>query len=190
MPRIRFFAGSFLLGMSLFVAGCTDAPTAPTAPVEDPSFGLLGSEALLANPSLVGSSVTVLERAVPLAQDEVVTRTIGRYGGIIRLPEAGLTVIVPRYAVGTATEITVTAPAGNLVGYHFEPHGLEFRRPVTIVQDMSLANVLDPAGLNAVYFQGELEPEVTALESLTLWLLRSLGIFRIEHFSGYVIATT
>jgi hypothetical protein len=44
--------------------------------------------------------------------------------------------------------------------------------------------------LSAHYFEGELEPKVTSLERLTLWLLRTLGIFRIEHFSGYVIATT
>ena len=184
--RIRTFAGAFVLGLTLLTAGCTDTPT--QSPVEtEPKFGLLDST--LPSLDLVGTQVSVLERPSPLASDEVVTRTIGRGGGIIRLPGAGLTVIVPRYALRADTEITVTAPAGNLYGYHFEPHGLEFRRAVTVLQDLSLSTLLDPGSLSAVYFNGELEPEVTVLESLSLWLLRSLGIFRIEHFSGYVIAT-
>jgi hypothetical protein len=192
MPRIRTLAGAFVLGVSLFVAGCTDLPTAPTTPAEpaeDPSYGLLGLGGLLGSGG-GGDLVTVLERRVPLATDEVVTRTIGPAGGIIRLPEAGLTVVIPSWALSSSTEITVTAPAGNLVGYHFAPHGLQFRRPVTVMQDLDLRQLLSLNTLSAHYFQGELQPKVTSLERLTLWLLRALGIFRIEHFSGYVIATT
>ena len=54
---------------------------------------------------------------------------------------------------------------------------------------MTLTALLDGQDLFGAYFQGPLEPEVTALETLPLWLLRSLGLFRIDHFSGYVIAT-
>jgi hypothetical protein len=193
MPRIRIFAGAFVLCLALLVAGCTDLPTAPTAPaepVEDPSYGLLGLGGLLGSGGGGDGLVTVLERRVPLATAEVVTRTIGRAGGIIRLPEAGLTVVIPLWALSSNTEITVTAPAGNLVGYHFAPHGLRFRRPVTVMQDLDLRQLLSLNTLSAHYFDGELEPKVTSLERLTLWLLRTLGIFRIEHFSGYVIATT
>lgn len=187
MSRIRAIAGVFVLGVTLLTAGCTDTPM--QSPVDtEPDFGLFSSGGR-PGPDLVGSQASVLERPSPLAADEVVTRTIGRRGGIIRLPNAGLTVIVPRYALRAATEITVTAPAGDLYGYHFEPHGLEFRRSVTVLQDLPISNLLDPGSLTAVYFNGDLEPEVTVLETLSLWLLRSLGVFRIDHFSGYVIAT-
>lgn len=181
MRRIRPLMGAVALGTLLFFAGCTDSPTAPSS---EPSYGLLSG--LL---DVGDEQVTVLERSVPLAEDEVVTRTIGFLGGVIRLPEAGLTVAFPVGALREPTRITVTAPAGNLVGYHFEPHGLEFHRGVTVMQDLSLADLLDLGDLSAAYFEGELEPTVTALETLPLWLLRSLGVFNIEHFSGYVIAT-
>jgi len=189
MARIRSFAGAFVLAATLVVAGCTDVPTAPEVPVEqvEPSNGLLGD--LLFGTTRSGGEATVLERRSPLAQDEVVTRTIGRGGGTIRLPESGLTVIFPRYALSRNTTITVTAPAGDLYGYHFEPHGIEFRRPVTVMQDLDLLRLLSLRSLRAVYFEGDLEPEVTVLESIPLWLLRTLGIFNIDHFSGYVIAT-
>lgn len=191
MHRLRSLLGALAVGVLVLVAGCTDAPTAPYDPQPEPEYGLLGSldDSLSPLLDLTGRDVTVLERSRPLTSDEVVSETIGYAGGVIRLPEAGLTVFVPWGAVRTPTRITVTAPAGNLVGYHFEPHGLEFRRPVTLAQDLTLASLVDGQMLFGAYFQGPLEPEVTALETLPLWLLRSLGVFRIDHFSGYVIAT-
>lgn len=187
MHRIRSLTGAFVLGVALFVAGCADSPTAP---IDDPGYGLLGSGGLLSGlDDTEVRDVQVVERSSPLERDEVVTETIGYAGGTIRLPRAGLTVHVPWGALRQRTEITVTAPAGNLVGYHFEPHGLEFARPVTLTQDLDLTDVLSLDGLSVAYFQGELEPTVTALESLPLLLLRTLGIFHIDHFSGYVIAT-
>jgi len=191
MHRTRSLLGALTVGVLVLVAGCVDAPTAPYDDLSDPEFGLLGSAGDLADDllGLTGTEVSVLERARPLAESESVTRRIGYWGGVIRLRDAGLTVIVPRGALRSRTTITVTAPAGDLVGYHFEPHGLEFRRPVTLVQDMTLASLLDGESLFGAYFQGPLEPEVTALETLPLYLLRSLGVFRIDHFSGYVIAT-
>jgi hypothetical protein len=197
MPRIRSLAAALVLGASLLVTGCADLPTAPEPvadPAADPSYGLLGSDGLLSGLTGRGGGgggeVSVLERRVPLERDEVVTRTIGRRGGVIRLPEAGLTVVFPWGALRSDTEITVTAPAGDLVGYHFAPHGIQFRRSVTIMQDLDLRRVLSLDRLSAHYFDGELQPKVTSLERLTLWLLRTLGIFKIDHFSGYVIATT
>lgn len=191
MHRIRSLLGAVAVGVLMAAAGCVDAPTAPYEDLSDPEFGLLGSDGDLTNEllGLTGTDVSVLERSRPLARTETATRTIGYWGGVIRLPEAGLTVLVPRGALRSRTSITVTAPAGDLVGYHFEPHGLEFRRPVTLVQDMTLASLLDGEMLLGAYFQGPLEPTVTALETFPLYLLRSLGVFRIDHFSGYVIAT-
>lgn len=186
MARIRTFAGAFLLGVSVLVAGCLDVPTAPSDQIVEPSYGLLDSDGLL---TVDEENVTVLTRSVSLVEDEVVSKTIGRLGGTIHLPVAGLAVAFPPNALSSATEITVTAPAGDLVGYHFEPHGLDFDRAVTVSQDLLKTNGLSLDGLSAHYFEGDLEPEVTSLERLALWIVRTLGVFQIDHFSGYVIAT-
>lgn len=197
MARMRTFLTTLFLGASLAIVGCADSPTAPQADgpdptyeVQDPSHGLLGDlvDILDPNDDQDQREVTVLERRVPLDRDEVVSQWVGRWGGVIRLPRAGLTVVVPWGALDEWTRITVTAPAGDLVGYHFEPHGLEFDRPITVTQDLLSTESLLNLDLSAVYFEGDLEPSVTALETLPLWLLRALGVFRVEHFSGYVIA--
>lgn len=189
MPRARKLSALFL-GIALFVAGCTDLPTAPEPEAVEPEYGLLGS----LTGGLLGSGgndeVNVLRRTVPLAEDEVVSQWIGPWGGLIYLPKAGLTVAVPRGALDRYTRITVTAPSGDLVGYHFAPHGLDFDRKVTLTQNLLQTEGLGLlSGLSVAYFEGDLEPTVTALETLPIWLLRLLGIFQIDHFSGYVIAT-
>lgn len=190
MFRFRKAVGILAIGAVFAVSGC-DTPTDPQPASVEPELGLLGTVT-----GLLGSDqpVRVLERTERLAQDIRVTQTIGRSGGTIRIPEAGLTVIVPRRALHRDTEITVTAPAGDLVGYHFAPHGLRFARSVTIRQDLSkteaslLTNLL--GGLKGAYFLGDLKPHVIALELLDLNLLDLLlAQFRIDHFSGYVIAT-
>lgn len=190
MFRFRKAFGILAIGAVFAVSGC-DTPTDPQPASVEPELGLLGTIT-----GLLGSDqpVRVLERTERLDQDIRVTQTIGRSGGTIRIPEAGLTVIVPRRALHRDTEITVTAPAGDLVGYHFAPHGLRFARSVTVRQDLSkteaslLTNLL--GGLKGAYFLGDLKPQVLALELLDLNLLDLLlAQFRIDHFSGYVIAT-
>jgi hypothetical protein len=192
--RMRSLFLSLTLLGSLALGACADAPTAPVgeAPAAE---GLLGG---LLDPvlDLVGlGEVTVVKRSQPLPTEETVSKTIGSGGGTIYLPRAGLTVTIPKYALAQNTTITVTAPAGNLMGYHFAPHGLVFAKPVTLKQNLSdaeiglLANLLNkPTG---AYFDGELRPVVTALELLPLNLNALLGYtsFNIKHFSGYVIAT-
>lgn len=189
MLQYRRFFSVLLMGAVVAISGCdTPAPTDfQASEVEQLGVlapGLLGS----------GSEVTVLERTKPLASELSVTQVIGRDGGVIEISEAGLTVSFPQGALTRPTEITVTAPSGNLVGYHFAPHGLKFHESVTVHQDLSLtearlgSTVL--GSLSAAYFAGDLDPKVLALEVLDLSILDGLlAQFKIDHFSGYVIAT-
>lgn len=167
---------------------CSDVPTEPLAGEREATASLLPARA-------DAESVQVLERTVPLANDETVTRTIGPLGGVITLPAAGLVMVVPPGALSGPTAITVTAPAGEFVGYHFSPHGLTFRVPVRLVQDLLDTTASQTPGppaieLVAAYFQGSLAPTVEALELLPLDILGRLGVFTIAHFSGYVIGTS
>jgi hypothetical protein len=178
---------ALLLGALLVSFGCSDLPTAPSAEIA-PSNGLLGDLVGVVTGTvdgvleLAGAILSpVLTREDPLRYDEVVTQTIGRDGGVIRLPRAGLTVTVPRGALTSSTRITVRAPAGDLLGYEFAPHGLQFKKPVTLTQEVTA-----PAGgLEVVYFDGSLEPVVEVLEVLPVVSSRQYAVTRIEHFSGY-----
>jgi hypothetical protein len=193
MPRVRTYLRALLLGASFFVVACSDLPTAPqTEAVEEvaPNYGLLGGllgvvvgtvDTLV--DVVVGVLSPVLTRDEPLLRDEVVSEWIGRSGGVIRLPRAGLTVVVPRGALDRYTRITVTAPAGDLLGYEFAPHGLAFNRPVTLRQEVSSSQT--NGGLQAIYFDGDLLPEVTVLEVLPVATTRTEATFLIDHFSGY-----
>jgi hypothetical protein len=192
MPAKRKITAILMLGCLALITSCTDATNLTAPQVNEPSQGLLGGTL-----GLLGlGPVHVLHRTTTLAQDEVVTKVISPWGGVIRLPEAGLTVYFPRGAVDHPTSITVDAPAGDLVGYYFGPEGLHFRRALTAVQDLSntdaglLQRILGTS-LEAAYFKGTLKPTVDALEILNLNLLGLLhrADFHIQHFSGYVIAT-
>jgi hypothetical protein len=178
-----------VLGALVFAAGCSDLPTAPE-PEFAPSHGLVGDLVGVLGRTVdttldvvVGVLSPVLNRSEPLRRDEVVSATIGRNGGTIRLPRAGLTVTIPRGALSSNTRITVTAPAGDLMGYEFAPHGLQFEKPVTLTQEITRREAAN--GLEGIYFEGELQPTVTVLEVKPVTVSRDHAIFRIDHFSGY-----
>jgi hypothetical protein len=188
MWRPRNLLRGILITAAAFTLACGDTPTAP---VVEPSAPPPGSSVL--HPA-EGNQVDVLHRLTPLAEDVVVTRTIGLFGGLIHLPGTGFVVFVPPFAVSTATTITVVAPAGDLVGYHFLPEGLVFRAPLFAAQNLLLtdapAALLQGSHLVAAYVQGdEFTPVMDALELLPLDVSGALGTFSIHHFSGYVVAT-
>jgi hypothetical protein len=184
-PRFR----ALLLGAFTFVAACSDLPTAPQVEVA-PQNGLIGDLLGVVTgtvggvvETVVGILSPVLTREEPLRRDEVVSETIGRWGGTLYLPRAGLSVTVPPGALNGPTRITVRAPAGDLLGYEFAPHGLEFNRPVILTQEVSRRAAAE--GLEVVYFDGELQPTVGVLEVLPVATFRDRAVFSIEHFSGY-----
>lgn len=187
-PLSRF--GARLLSIFL-LAGCArDAasPVEPTAIVPaTPSPALFG---LL--------PVRGVTRAQPLANDITVTAVIGKAGGKIAIPEAGLTLVVPANAVEANTTFKATAIAGNLVAYEFEPHGTTFAVPLQFTQDLrktSLLGALTTPLMDGAYFtdRSKLLPTtgiafVSELRPVVVNLLKSQASFPIDHFSGYLIS--
>jgi ZU5 domain-containing protein len=180
----------------LAIAGCNDR-----SPVTGPPAltGSAPNRTILSAPT----TVHVVSRNSPIASQSA-SAVIGAFGGRLALPGAGLTVVIPPFAVASPTTITVTAVAGSKVAYEFSPHGTQFLVPLLVSQDLSNTNAL-PAGL----LSGLLSPKFvagyftsvsdinqvngTAIVSELLSTVLSLGTktvtFPVFHFSGYLVAT-
>lgn len=138
-----------------------------------------------------------LQRITPLANDVVVTATIGNAGGTIVIPETGLTLVVPKGAIGkTDLTITVTALAGNTIAYEFEPHGTKFAKPLSVIQslDGTRVGLFDVVyTLRGGYFkdirQVDLKTGKAKLDEIyPVLLLGRKASFNITHFSGYMVS--
>ena len=154
-----------------------------------------------ANRLILGSPTTVhvVRRNTPLASSLSSSAVIGVLGGQISIPGAGIKVVVPAFAVTSATRITVTALAGDQLAYEFEPHGTRFLVPLIVTQnlvgtDANNGGLLKP--LVAGYFAStsDLDPLngtglVSELLGVALNLSSKTATFSVFHFSGYLIAS-
>jgi hypothetical protein len=191
---MRKIAAALVAALAIGIAGCADAPTASPTAAARPAAQPAPREALLGLVALTPA----LQRSTPLAADIVVRKSIGVDGGTITIPEAGLTVVVPRYAVSQPTDFTVTAIAGRAVAYEFTPEGARFARKLKVTQSLRGTEWLGLPLLNfrAVYFKDrdQVDPinsliQVDEVLPLALDLLRLQVSFDVEHFSGYGIST-
>ncbi len=167
------------------------APSAPAS--QDLLGGLLGTVTTLTNTLGLTNANGVL-RTTPLEESITVRKTIGRMGGGLSIPEAGVTVLVPYGALDDDTEITMTARAGYLLAYDFEPHGVTFRKPLVFNQSLKGTNVglLSPLSLQLGYYSDpSLLGKTTALVSEVIQgvtsILTRTFIAPIKHFSGYIV---
>ena len=206
---LNLFAGVFA---ALLLGGCGDntaLPTAPTpapvavAPTAEQPSALLGLGEILGGlpiigPLLSGDTVIVLQRVAPLPAPITVTRVIGAEGGVVAIPDAGLTVRFPAGAVAAPTPITVTALAGRNVAYEFGPHGMTFAKPVAFVQDLD-GTAVNRWNVRYVRLKGGYFRSHTDLLSRLLAIVQELlpattdpdameVRFDIRHFSGYLVA--
>ena len=188
------------------VAAPVAAP--PAAAPAAPSGSLLGGVT-----SLVGGVVTtvtsvlevdellpVLHRRTALSHDLTWSFVAGPNGTTNYNSTTGLTIVIPRGALSSYQTITVTAPAGSLMQYQFGPHGLQFAKQVELRQDLGLADLTTLLGLNqitgAYYASPTLQYDSTTntahvdeLEPTSVNLLTLSTSIKIQHFSGYILAT-
>jgi hypothetical protein len=201
-----------VIAVALLLVGATACNTDSTAPssIAAPTPAVLPQSPTLAAPEgsqellggLLGTVTNTLGltnangvlRTRPLSKDITVRKTIGRKGGALQIKDAGVTVIVPAGALDRDTEITMTARAGHLLAYDFEPHGVTFNKPLVFNQSLNNTNVglLSPLALKLGYYSDpSLLGKTTALVSeviggLTSILTRTFTA-PIKHFSGYIV---
>jgi len=189
-PTFRRIAALALGALALVSCGIdhpTAVPQVDSAVASTPSASLLGSLTSLL-------SVNGLQRTTPLAAPITVSKVIGADGGTLSIPEAGVTVTVPRGALAQNTTITMTARAGSLVAYDFAPHGITFAKPLVFSQQLrgTNASLLSAPFLQLGYYAdanlltktGGLVSELLGgtLNTLT-WTFTA----PIPHFSGYIV---
>lgn len=198
----RFTRRVALVLGAVFVAGCSsESVTAPTAVQTAPatqSSGLLGSVLGVVGQT-VGGLVGVVTRVLPVGPGVTTSAVIDGRGGMLALPSAGLTIVVPAGAVSAPTRISVTAVPGDLVAYTFEPHGIKFAKPLQATQSMGLLDLrslFSTRSVSAGYFAQESDLNTDSntakiSESLTanVSLLGGKVTWEIWHFSGYLLST-
>ena len=191
-PTLRRLTALAFGALALVSCG-TDQPTAVSRP--DLSAPDVPSASLL---TTITSLLTVdgLQRTTPLAAPITVSKSIGVDGGTLAIPQAGVTVVVPKGALTQATTITMTARAGSLVAYDFAPHGITFAKPLVFSQQLkgTNASLLTAPLLQLGYYS---DPNlltktgglVSQLLGGTLNTLTWTFTAPIPHFSGYIVTS-
>ena len=191
MKQLKIWRSLLTVLASFGAAACaTDATTAPKVQGD-------------ANPGLVSGvleglvSKDVLARKHALPSDITVSAVIGKEGGSLSIPAAGFELIVPKGAVKGPTDFKVTALKGRLVAYEFGPHGITFKKSLVARQDLAVTDwsLLPFRPLNAGYFADKEHLDFGAktallsevIDGVTTPLTKEFN-WRIEHFSGYVVA--
>lgn len=171
----------------------TAAPESMGAP-SAASADLLGTVTSAVSSTLRLTTAPALLRTKPLEEAITISKTIGNDGGVLSIPEAGVTVLVPRGALESSTQITMTARAGSLVAYDFAPHGITFQRPLVFSQSLkgTTATVLQIPFLKLGYYEdASLLGKTTAVVSELIGGLADVLSWTftapIKHFSGYVV---
>ena len=193
------------LAIALVVAACSSDsanPASPLTPAEHPQFVSGPASGPLVSPVLAQG----LRRTKPLSSPVSVTKVISRDGDYIDVPGTDLRLEIPRGAFSAPRmTFTVTALAGSVVAYDFQPHGAVFNVPLRFVQKLGNTNLKDvqpKAGFNSqwngAYFAGPTALDaVTGLAAIAEFIPMDLGVmwskgeisFQIRHFSGYMVCT-
>ena len=113
-----------------------------------------------------------------------VSKSIGFAGGTIAIGPHSL--VIPPGALSKTTTITATAPAGNRVFVDFQPHGLRFATPTALTLSYKHC-LLPPLAPRIVYVDDRWN--ILEVLSPSLSLLKGSVTGKLDHFSGYAIAT-
>jgi hypothetical protein len=127
IPIARKLSYTVTAALTVVLVACNaDTPTAlPTFSFSPPLLAV----SLTAEDSLIGA-----RRRVPLLRDVTASAVIDRRGGSIRVSGTGFTLRVPPGAVKVRTMFKITALAGTIVAYEFQPHGARFAIPLGFSQ--------------------------------------------------------
>lgn len=188
-PTLRAFAPALALAVAGLTVACADGPTAPRAP------GTASAPRL----EVVDPSVTtnVLERTTAIADTITTVLRVDGNGGKYTVP-GGLKIDVPAATFRAPTTLTVKTLPGTMVAYEFFPHGLVFKKPLAMTQELrgTKWDSHNPANFEVGYFASTADLSWATKQAQVREFLRSTVdvrgqrmAFEVFHFSGYLMST-
>ena len=134
--------------------------------------------------------------------EQTVSALVGPEGGTLALNGSDFTMYIPAGALSSPTMITVTSLSGSHVAYDMQPHGLQFLKPVTAVQDLGNTAFYHTSAGNAVrsaYLppqNDQIDAEETAspaeLQAATTFFygadpVAETHVWTLSHFSRFIL---
>jgi hypothetical protein len=203
LVKSSFFRAFSVLVAAVLISSCSDSVLQSPTSLIDPSAALDKTGGMTGAIPDTGISLKALwwNRDWEPQAVATVKQTINPSGGVIVVPQTGLTLSFPAGAVATPLEITVTSD-DKYVAYRMEPSGTQFLKSITVTQLLSFtelagASVRNP--LFAAYIPDdtlsltgkiqvlEIEPSQTILSPLTG--LPKAQVWLVNHFSRYMLAS-
>ncbi len=176
-------SGVAVLALAFALASCGEAPVAPAAPDVVQPNAQTSPELLELLSRPVGQLGLVRCEALPADRE---SEWIGPQGGTLRVGPHRL--VIPAGALKRWTLIRAEAPSEHGVRrVVFEPHGLEFEKPVALTMSFDRCNLLGTLLPGHIVYTTE---DLRILEVLNAVpnLLREETTAKIDHFSDYVLA--
>ena len=196
MLRTRLFRSFVALTGAILIASCADS-SAPDVTAPPSGLGLSGP----ATDAEGRQFAALWWKQENLAAPVQVSKTIDELGGVLTIPETGLTMEFPAGAVSGPITITVTADQ-KYVAYKMEPAGTQFLKDVVVTQSMSSTQLSGRPLQNQIYatyiaddsvsLSGrvpvlEIEPSKTVFYPNTT--IPQAHVWIIKHFSRYMLAS-
>jgi hypothetical protein len=130
-----------------------------------------------------------------------VSGTIGYNGGVLAIPGSDFTIVFPKGALSSSTQIKIVSDGSAYVSYDMQPHGIKFAKPVIVTQYLRNTSVYGtPTALNAfgAYFAKDpslLGGLLKAIEIETTTIFggkngqAEVETWQLNHFSRYMLAS-
>ena len=179
MKHSRLLLGALLVSSAL-VAGCKEGP--PTGAAQ--GFDALRTDLLSDLRSSSGRYGMLSCRGD--TDDERTRETVGPAGGIIRIGAHVL--VIPANALPAPVQITAKIEDGGVNHIEFQPDGLQFSVPATLVMSYANCNLLNlNADKRIAYTDNSVSRINYRLDTTDDRLSRKLTA-RLHHFSDYAVA--
>ncbi len=194
MLRNRILRSFAALTAALVIGSCADSSALdPTGPSE---LGLSGPAI-----NAAGRQFDAVWWNQDLNAVVEVSKTIDKAGGVLTIPETGLTMEFPAGAVSGPITITVTADP-KYVAYKMDPAGTQFLQDVVVTQSLSNTKLGGQPLLSQIYATYiaddslslatrvpviEIEPSKTVFYPNST--IPKAHVWIIRHFSRYMLAS-